>query len=508
MKNFYNLIVLMALNLSAQTFTIEGQVQDSNNNPLENATISLLKQKDSSVVNFAGTNARGSFSLKIPAQKEPVFLEISNEKYKLFSKKYATIEGNIEIGVVKLERDLVTDIEGVTIVASPVQIKKDTIEYNASSIKVDPDDKIDKLLEQIPGVETDADGLMTINGKPVNKILINGKPLFNKDGKIAMETIPADIIRKIQITTSKTKEEEFTGRAPKSDSITVNFNIDEKNNKGNIKNFNLGYGTNNRYDLKGLFAKFQQERNIAVIAGSNNINISNFSVDGFFEKNNRNRAANGRTASSGILQTSMIGVNYADKIGENFELDKFSLEYKDSNLDTYSKTSRTTFLPDYKLDNNSDRSGNTEKRTFDFNTDATLALDKFTNITFSTDFSNNTSDNTNENSTFTLRDDVLLNSNQSSSRGNTVSNNFKPQIGLIRKFEKPNRSLTASISNTFSESNNTNYILQETLFYQNPERNDFRNQLSKNTSSNNLFRANFKYFEPISDSATVSLEVK
>ena len=507
MKKFYLLIVLMALNLSAQTFTIEGQVQDSNNNPLENATISLLKQKDSSVVNFAGTNARGSFSLKIPAQKEPVFLEISNEKYKLFSKKYATIEGNIEIGVVKLERDLVTDIEGVTIVASPVQIKKDTIEYNASSIKVDPDDKIDKLLEQIPGVETDADGLMTINGKPVNKILINGKPLFNKDGKIAMETIPADIIRKIQITTSKTKEEEFTGRAPKSDSITVNFNIDEKNNKGNIKNFNLGYGTNNRYDVKGLFAKFQQERNIAVIAGSNNINISNFSVDGFFEKNNRNRAANGRTASSGILQTSMIGVNYADKIGENFELDKFSLEYKDSNLDTYSKTSRTTFLPDYKLDNNSDRSGNTEKRTFDFNTDATLALDKFTNITFSTDFSNNTSDNTNENSTFTLRDDVLLNSNQSSSRGNTVSNNFKPQIGLIRKFEKPNRSLTASISNTFSESNNTNYILQETLFYQNPERNDFRNQLSKNTNSTNLFRANFKYFEPISDSATVSLEV-
>lgn len=507
MKKFNLLLIFFALNLGAQTYIISGKVQDSESNFVENATITLLKQKDSSVINFTGTNSSGSFSLKIPKQQEPTFLQISGDRLRLFSKNYAAIEENIDLGVVKLERDLVSDIEEVQITASPVKIKKDTVEYNASYLKVDPNDKIDKLLEQIPGVETDADGIMTVNGKPINKILINGKPLFNKDGKIAMETIPADLIKKIQITTSKTKEEEFTGRAPKSDSITVNFNIDEKNNKGNIKNFNLGYGTDNRYDVKGLFAKFQQDRNIAVIGGSNNINVSDFSVDGFFEKNNRNRAASGRTASSGILQTSMIGVNYADKIGDNFDLDKFSLEYKDSNLETYSKTSRTTFLPDYKLNNNTERSGNSDRRIFNFDTDATIALDKLTNITVSTDFANNSSDNTNDNSTFTLRDDVLLNSSNSSSRATTVSNVFKPQLGLIRKFEKPNRSLSASISNTISESNSDVFNLQETLFYQTPDRNDFRDQLSKNTNSTNLFRANFKYFEPISDSATVSLEL-
>lgn len=507
MKKFLLLFILLALNLDAQTYTIEGKVQSSDNKPLENATVSLLKQKDSSVVNFTGTSAKGSFSFKIPKQNEPTFLQVSNDQFQIFSKKYETIDQNIEMGLVKLERDLTSDIEEVKITVSPVKIKKDTVEYNASYLKVDPNDKIDKLLEQIPGVETDEDGKMTVNGKPINKILINGKPLFNKDGKIAMETIPADLIKKIQITTSKTKEEELTGRTPKSDSLTINFNIDEKNNKGNIKNFNLGYGTDNRYDVKGLFAKFQQQRNIAVIGGSNNINVSNFSVDGFFEKNNRNNSANGRTASTGILRTSMIGVNYADKIGENFDLDKFSLEYKDSNLDTYSKTSRTTFLPDYKLDNNSEKTGNSDKKTFNFNTDASLRVNKLTNITFSTDFSNNTTDNTSESNVFTLRDDLLLNSNQSSSRGNSVANVFKPKIGLVRKFEKPNRSLSASISNTFSENKNTNYNLQETLFYQSPDQNDYRNQLSKNKNATNLFSADFKYYEPVSDSATVSLEV-
>lgn len=507
MKKFLLLFILFAIQLSAQTYTIEGKVHDSDNKPLENVTVSLLKQKDSSVVNFTGTNNNGSFSFKIPKQKEPTFLQISNDKFRMFSKKYETIDQNIEIGLVKLERDLSSDIEEVKIIASPVKIKKDTVEYNASYLKVDPNDKIDKLLEQIPGVETDEDGKMTVNGKPINKILINGKPLFNKDGKIAMETIPADLIKKIQITTSKTKEEELTGRTPKSDSLTINFNIDEKNNKGNIKNFNLGYGTDNRYDVKGLLAKFKQETNFALIAGSNNINISDFSVDGFFENNNRNKSANGRTASTGILRTSMIGANYADKIGDNFDLDKFSLEYKDSNLDTYSKTSRTTFLPDYKLDNNTERRGNSDKKTFSFNTDATIALDKRTNVTFSTNFSNNTTDNTNESSVFTLRDDVLLNSNKSSSLGNNIGNIFKPKIGLIKKFEKPNRSLSASVSNTFSENKNTNFNLQETIFYQSPDQNDYRNQLSENKSSNNSFSANVKYYEPVSDSATVSVEV-
>lgn len=382
MNKFYFLFVFLALNLSAQTYTISGRVLNSENNPIENATVTLLKQKDSSVVNFTGTNNNGSFNFKVPQQKEPTFLQISNDQSRMFSKKYEILDENMELGLVKLERELGSDIEEVQITVSPIKIKKDTVEYNASYLKVDPNDKIDKLLAQIPGVETDEDGKMTVNGKPINKILINGKPLFNKDGKIAMETIPADLIKKIQITTSKTKEEELTGRTPISDSLTINFNIDEKNNKGNIKNFNLGYGTNNRYDVKGLFAKFQQQRNIALIGGSNNINVSNFSVDGFFEKNNRNNSANGRTARAGILRTSMIGVNYADKIGDNFDLDKFSLEYKDSNLDTYSKTSRITYLPEYKLDNNAERSGNSDKKTFNFNTDATLKINKLTNIIF------------------------------------------------------------------------------------------------------------------------------
>lgn len=508
-KKLWLLLFFIFLKVSSQTFSINGKVTDDNNNPIENATVSLIKQKDSSVINFTGTNKKGSFEIKIPEQKEVSFLQISGDKFRSFSKKFEVINKNEDLGTVKLEKDLITNIEEVQITVSPVKIKKDTVEYNANYLKVKPDAKIDELLKEIPGVETDEEGKITINGKPVNKILINGKPFFNKDGTIALQTFPADIIKKIQFTTSKTKEEELTGRAPKSDSMTVNFNIDEKNNKGNLHNLSFGYGTNKRYEGNLFMTRFQKNRNIALIGASNNINTTGFSVDSFFSNGTRskNSAVNGRAVNSGLMRTSMIGVNYADKIENNMDLEKLSLQYNDSNLETYSKTSRTTFLPDYKLDKNSERSGNSDNRKFTANTDANLKIDSLTNVTISLNFANTSIDNESSSNTFTLRDDENLNGSKSSTRGKSENNNFSPTIGLTKRFKNAKRSLSASINNTFAQSVNRVYNLQETLFFQTPEDNDYRNQFSQSKNSRNVFGADVNYYEPISDSATVSLEM-
>ena len=510
MRKLLFLFTLLCLNLNAQTYNFTGKVSDDSNTPLENATVSLIREKDSSIINYTGTNKNGNFSFKVPAQTEPSVLQISSDKFRSFSKRLAVINKDEEVGSIALIKDLVTNIEEVQLTASPVRIKKDTVEYTASYIKVKPDAKIDDLLKEIPGVETDEDGRITINGQPVNKILINGKPFFNKDGSVALQTFPADIIKKIQFTTSKSREEEYTGRTPKSDSMTVNFNIDEKNNKGNLNNLSLGYGTNKRYEGNLFMTRFKGDRNIALIAASNNINTTGFSVDSFFDSGggkSKNAAVNGRAVNSGILRTSMLGINYADKIGGNLDLEKLSLQYNDSNLETYSKTSRTTFLPEYKLDKNSERSGNADTRKFNANTDANIRIDPLTNVIISANFANTSTDSETESSTFTLRDDENLNRNQSSVRGSSENNNFSPTIALTRRFQKPGRSFSASLSNTFAQSVNRNYNLQETQFFQTPEDNDYRNQFLQTRNSRNIFGANVKYYEPISDSATISLEM-
>jgi hypothetical protein len=77
----------------------------------------------------------------------------------------------------------VINIDEVKITASPVKIKNDTVEFNASAIKVRPDSNLQELLKQVPGVEISNDDKITVNGKAVDKIMVNGKPFFDKDGK-------------------------------------------------------------------------------------------------------------------------------------------------------------------------------------------------------------------------------------------------------------------------------------------------------------------------------------
>jgi len=111
-----------------------------------------------------------------------------------------------------------------------------------SSFKVRPDANVQTLLKQLPGVDIDSDGKITVNGKEVNQILVNGKPFFDKDGKIALQNLPSDIIKKVQVTDTKTRTEEKTGAASSSNNASINLTIDEDKNKGLFGTFMGGAG--------------------------------------------------------------------------------------------------------------------------------------------------------------------------------------------------------------------------------------------------------------------------
>lgn len=491
MKKFWLIFIFAFLKLNAQTYSLTGKVTDVNNNPLENITVSLMKQKDSAIINYIGTSKSGNFSIKVPPQNEASFLQISGDKLKPFSQKFESIHQNENLGTIKLSKELVSNIEEVKITVSPVKIKKDTIEYNASFLKVKPDSKIDDLVKEIPGAEIDADGKITVNGKSVSKIHINGKPLFDKNGKIELETIPANIIKKIQVTTSKTKEEELTGRIPITDSLTVNFEMDPKNKVGVTSNIRLGYGSDERYDGAIFFTKIKQDSRLSLAAGSNNINAG----------------LSGKTGSgAGIFSTTIVNATYSNKF-DNFDLERLNANYYERNSETFSKSARTTFLPDYKLDRNTERTGDRDLRRLGFSANSILKLDKFTNIIFNSNFNNNTTESTSDNQSVTLRDDVLLNSSSGSMKQKSVNNGFSQSLGITRKFLKERRTFSASVSSNVMDNSGTDYNLTTTIFHQSPEENDYRNQRSITKNQNTDFSFNVRYDEPVSDSAIVSTEI-
>src|SRR5690606_35480228 len=119
------------------------------------------------------------------------------------------------------------------------------------------------------------------------------------------------------VTDYKTKAEEFSGRRAKSDNASINLSIDEENNKGLMGKIMAGIGSiidgTNRYESSGLFNYFKGDRKISVLAMSNNINATRFSMDEMFDNMGVGRSQllsfggrqSGFVGSSGLTRTIM-----------------------------------------------------------------------------------------------------------------------------------------------------------------------------------------------------------
>lgn len=491
--------------LAAQKLSIEGRISNFEKKPIENATVYLLKQKDSSIINYTASNKEGKFSLKTGKVNEPTLLKIDAKKLISYSKNFDTIDQSISLGEIELERNAVFSIEEVRIKVSPIKIKKDTIEFNASSLKVRPDSKIEELLKQIPGVEISNDQKITVNGKEVDQIMINGKPFFNKDGKIALQNLPADIIKNIQFTTTKTKEEELSGKVAKSNKATINFTIDEKKNKGLISRLTLGYGSDKRYEGNTFLSYFKNDTRISVVASSNNINSDGFSSDQVFDSMRNNR---GSQTTQGLQKSSTIGINYNDKFGKGADLDNLSFLQTKNNLETQSKVSRTTLLPDFTLKTNSESKGENETQQYNFNISTRIQLDSLTDVYFSPSFSQSKGFNFNNSTSSTFKDNALLNESDSYSNSDSENNSFSPNIYISKRFKKEGRVANLGINTSISESKNNDLNRSETRFFQSNDPNDSRNQLAENKSQNSDYSFTAGYTEPISDSVSLTANLR
>jgi CMP-2-keto-3-deoxyoctulosonic acid synthetase len=125
---------------------------------------------------------------------------------------------------------------------------------------------LEETLKQLPGVEVDAAGNTTVNGKPVQRILVNGKEFIGNDPKIATKNLPKEIISKIQVVDTKTQSQEFTGEEGDSENKTVNITIDEDKNKGYFSRATVGGGADERYEMSGIGNYFEDDMRFSVLA--------------------------------------------------------------------------------------------------------------------------------------------------------------------------------------------------------------------------------------------------
>src|SRR5690625_625814 len=257
------------------TYRIKGIVLDSAEHlPLESATVYAGKLEDSTLISLGFTDSEGHFILKKIPKDENLIFRIFYTGYAQFAKTLKEVKSDtLDLGKIYLSRRA-TSLSEVTITGQkpPIAIKGDTIEFNASSFKTRPNSVLSGLLKKLPGVDVSSDGSITANGKKVNRILVNGKKFFGDDPQIALQNLPAAIVDKVQVTDTKTKEEEITGEPAKGDTKTINITLKEGKDHGFFGRAYAGYGTGEHYDASAMVNYFSGDRQISLLGAANNIN--------------------------------------------------------------------------------------------------------------------------------------------------------------------------------------------------------------------------------------------
>jgi len=275
--------LFVAFALSAQNHKIALQLQDATNaEPVGFATVSLTPEKGQAKYTLSDGDGHALLE-KVKNGKYTLKAEIMG--YKTFVKALE-VKADVNLGIVKLEQDQqVLDAASVSAVGNPVVIKKDTVEYNASSFKISDDNMLVDLLKKLPGIEVSEDGTITSNGETISKITIGGKTFFLDDPQLASQNIPAKLIEKVKVVKKKSEQAEFTGIDDGEEETVIDLSVKRGMMNGLFGNAMVGGGVDlpsagnaytPRWQAAAMGGRFAEDSQISVILNGNNTNNRGF----------------------------------------------------------------------------------------------------------------------------------------------------------------------------------------------------------------------------------------
>lgn len=295
----FMILMLCHLFVNAQQAVVSGNVfEGGSDNPLDKATVQLLKT-DSTFVCGALTATNGRFDLKPPSAGAYI-VKVSYLGYRTEYKDVSVPKkGVAEAGRIALSADAVM-LEGAVITGDvpKMVMVEDTFVYNTAAYRVPEGSTIDALVERLPGAKVDENGKITLNGKEVKKIMLDGRDFMPGNMKEAMENLPASIIDKIKSYDEKSDMAKLTGIDDGEESTVLDFTVKRGMKRGMFTNADIGYGTDDRYFGRVNLSRFVGDFRHTVMANANNATNRNIRTGG--------RGRNGLSAR----KTAGLNFNY------------------------------------------------------------------------------------------------------------------------------------------------------------------------------------------------------
>ncbi|HIB49309.1 MAG TPA: TonB-dependent receptor [Flavobacteriaceae bacterium] len=227
-KLLFVIIALLSLcTVTAQSIKVRGIIKDTVSQPLEFANVVATVTSSGAIESYGITNEKGMYQLDLP-KGETYTLKASFLGYNTQEKSVTVPEDGDDITLDFVLKSLAAELDGVEITYEmPVTVKGDTIVYNADSFTTGDERKLGDVMKKLPGVEVNEDGEIQVEGKTVQKVMVEGKDFFDGDSKLATKNIPADAVDKVEVLRNYNEVGQMRGLGNDQDNVAINIRLKE-----------------------------------------------------------------------------------------------------------------------------------------------------------------------------------------------------------------------------------------------------------------------------------------
>lgn len=471
------LVFLVPLSAHSQNYrNVQGSIRDSARHSLTGAVVSLVSASDTMSVTV--DTAAGFYFRNV---KSPDFaLMVSFVGYEPFTRLYRLPAGdrNIRIDPIILIPEQ-SQLEGVIIRSTvAIKVKEDTIEYSAKAFKVREGDAVEEIVKKLPGMEVDNNGNMTIQGEPITRVKLNGKDFFGADAAAAIQNLPADIVKNLQVIDDYGDKAAVTGVKGATSEKILNINLEPDKENGYYGKATAGIGTADRYLGRVRTNVLQGDRQIA--------------IDGSIDNTE---------SGDGIAVKKSVKLNFHDTWGSSLE-SYGSYNYTNRQYNILASAYSQSFFKDYTRVEDEQRDGKSgqEQHLFSWNLEYRVDSNNYFKVKPNISFNNNHSQNTGVTKTYLLNSSSVRNN---LSRGNSSSSDLGTELLYNHKFRKPGRNLDLEAKINFADGDSysdtkNNYIITDSLGNSTDEQ---QFQLAATNNKVTQTEVQTSYMEPLSASS-------
>ncbi len=478
-------VLFATLSVQAQR-TISGTVIDSDEKlPVIQATVSLLRA-DSTLVTNTVTSTEGVFQVTAP-QDGRYKVRITYLGYKPLVRNITMSGEPVKLGTLTIQADAVL-LEGAEIVKNQARVysKDDTIIYNASAYKTPEGSVVEELVKKLPGAEVGNDGSITINGKKVQKIKVDGKEFMTGDTQTAMKNLPTSIVERVKAYDEKSDQARITGIDDGEDQMVLDFGVKRGMNRGMFANIDGGVGTKDRYSGRIMGAKFQDAFRLMGMANANNVNDMGFGGGG-------GGGRFGGGGRNGLQASKMVGIN-ANYEKTNLIILDGSVRWNHGDGDAWSRSATENFVSRTGAFSNSVNQNYSRNNSWAGQLRVEWTPDTLWNISFRPSFSWSTNDSKSSNGSVSfsqdpynfvdfalntqtnlfrardlmnaLSDTLVVNSRENGSMNYSDNNRFGGDLQINRRLSSNGRNIALRLAANYTDGESKSVSLSDVTLYQ------------------------------------------